>query len=89
MPHLSVLPQRQIFIRDSCEPVTASWRQGSPATVRLWAINDTWAACEDCRLTWQVRRQSSQGAQVSVIAHKRTAGSYKHHQTHETSIHTV
>jgi beta-mannosidase len=29
-------------ILPSIEPVTASWRQGSPATVRLWAINDTW-----------------------------------------------
>ncbi len=28
-------------ILPSIEPVTASWRQGSPATVRLWAINDT------------------------------------------------
>jgi beta-mannosidase len=43
-------------ILPSIEPVTASWRQGSPATVRLWAINDTWTACEDCRLTWQVRQ---------------------------------
>ncbi len=28
-------------ILPSIEPVTARWRQGSPATVRLWAINDT------------------------------------------------
>ncbi len=50
-------------ILPSIEPVTASWRQGSPATVRLWAINDTWAACEDCRLTWQVRQNGQMLAQ--------------------------
>ena len=50
-------------ILPSIEPVTASWRQGSPATVRLWAINDTWAACENCRLTWQVRQNAQMLAQ--------------------------
>ena len=40
----------------SIEPVTATWRKGSTATVRLWAINDTWSACEDCRLIWQVKQ---------------------------------
>ncbi len=50
-------------ILPSIEPVTARWRQGSPATVRLWAINDTWAACEDCRLTWQVRQNGQMLAQ--------------------------
>ncbi|WP_058914245.1 glycoside hydrolase family 2 protein [Entomohabitans teleogrylli] len=43
-------------ILPSIEPVTAVWRRGSEATVRLWAINDTWSACEDCRLTWQVKQ---------------------------------
>lgn len=50
-------------ILPSIEPVTASWRQGSPATVRLWAINDTWTTCEDCRLTWQVRQNGQMLAQ--------------------------
>ncbi len=53
-------------ILPSIEPVTASWRQGSPATVRLWAINDTWAACEDCRLTWQVRQNGQMLAQGEI-----------------------
>lgn len=43
-------------ILPSIEPVTAVWRQGSEATVRLWAINDTWSACEACRLKWQVKQ---------------------------------
>ena len=40
-------PAARLFqpILPSIEPVTASWRQGSPATVRLWAINDTRTAC--------------------------------------------
>ncbi|EGP1909051.1 glycoside hydrolase family 2 [Salmonella enterica] len=40
----------------SIEPVTAVWRQGSKAALRLWAINDTWSACNDCRLKWQVKQ---------------------------------
>ena len=43
--------------------MTTSWRQGSPATVRLWAINDTWTACEDCRLTWRIRQNGQMLAQ--------------------------
>jgi len=43
-------------ILPSIEPVTAEWRRGVPATVRLWAINDTWSACDACRLTWQVKQ---------------------------------
>ena len=43
-------------ILPSIEPVTAVWRQGSEAAVRLWAINDTWSACEACRLKWQVKQ---------------------------------
>lgn len=38
----------------SIEPVTDTWRKGSEATIRLWAINDSWTACTDCRLKWQV-----------------------------------
>ncbi|EEK7630304.1 glycoside hydrolase family 2 [Salmonella enterica subsp. enterica serovar Newport] len=43
-------------ILPSIEPVTAVWRQGSKAASRLWAINDTWSACNDCRLKWQVKQ---------------------------------
>lgn len=43
-------------ILPSIEPVTPAWRVGSPTTIRLWAINDTWAACDDCRLKWQVKQ---------------------------------
>lgn len=43
-------------ILPSIEPVTAVWRQGSKAALRLWAINDTWSACNDCRLKWQVKQ---------------------------------
>lgn len=43
-------------ILPSIEPVTATWRKDSKATIRLWAINDTWSACEECRLTWQVKQ---------------------------------
>lgn len=41
-------------ILPSIEPVTATWRKGNEATIRLWAINDTWSACDACRLKWQV-----------------------------------
>ena len=40
----------------SIEPVTAQWQPGQPATVRLWAINDTWSACDQCQLKWQVKQ---------------------------------
>lgn len=43
-------------ILPSIEPVTAVWRQGSEAALRLWAINDTWSACSDCRMKWQVKQ---------------------------------
>ncbi|HGH5978132.1 TPA: glycoside hydrolase family 2 [Kluyvera georgiana] len=43
-------------ILPSIEPVTAVWRQGSKAALRLWAINDTWSDCRDCRLKWQVKQ---------------------------------
>lgn len=40
----------------SIEPVTAQWQPGQPATVGLWAINDTWSACDQCQLKWQVKQ---------------------------------
>lgn len=43
-------------ILPSIEPVTAVWRRGSEARVRLWAINDTWSACEACRLAWRIKQ---------------------------------
>ena len=54
-------------ILPSIEPVTAVWRQGSEATVRLWAINDTWSACEDCRLTWQVKQSGQRLAEGETV----------------------
>ncbi len=51
----------------SIEPVTDVWRQGSEATVRLWAINDTWSACEDCRLIWQVKQSGQRLAEGETI----------------------
>ncbi len=50
-------------ILPSIEPVTDVWRQGREATVRLWAINDTWSACEECRLTWQVKQSGKRLAE--------------------------
>ncbi|WP_312686294.1 glycosyl hydrolase 2 galactose-binding domain-containing protein [Kosakonia sp.] len=41
----------------SIEPVSAEWRSGQPATLRLWAINDTETPCTDCTLKWQVTQQ--------------------------------
>lgn len=43
-------------ILPSIEPVTDVWRRGSEARVRLWAINDTWSACEACRLAWKIKQ---------------------------------
>ncbi|KAB0549544.1 glycoside hydrolase family 2 protein [Pantoea stewartii] len=41
----------------SIEPVTATWRKGREAMVRLWAINDTWNACTACQLKWQISQK--------------------------------
>lgn len=54
-------------ILPSIEPVTDVWRQGREATVRLWAINDTWSACEECRLTWQVKQSGKRLAEGETI----------------------
>lgn len=54
-------------ILPSIEPVTAVWRQGSEATVRLWAINDTWSACEDCQLTWRVKQSGQRLAEGKMV----------------------
>lgn len=41
----------------SIEPVSAQWQRGKPATLRLWAVNDTYTPCEDCTLKWQVTQR--------------------------------
>lgn len=43
-------------ILPSIEPLSATWRVGSEARIGLWAINDSWEACDACRLTWQVKQ---------------------------------
>lgn len=40
----------------SIEPVTEHWQTGKANTLRLWAINDSWSACESCTLKWQIKQ---------------------------------
>ena len=42
----------------SIEPVTPQWKSGTAATVRLWAINDTWKPCSECRLSWRITQRA-------------------------------
>jgi beta-mannosidase len=55
----------------SIEPVTAQWQSRAAATVRLWAINDTWKPCRECRLSWRITQRDkvlAKGATTMTIA---------------------
>ena len=55
----------------SIEPVTAQWQSGAAATVRLWAINDTWKPCRECRLSWRITQRDkllAKGTTTMTIA---------------------
>jgi len=43
----------------SIEPVTANWHTNKANILRLWAINDSWSACEKCTLKWRITQNDS------------------------------
>lgn len=53
-------------ILPSIESVTAHWKIGNAAKVRLWAINDTWEPCNECRLTWRIAQRDKVLAQGTM-----------------------
>lgn len=55
----------------SIEPVTEKWQAGKANTLRLWAINDSWSACDSCTLKWQIKqhhRLLEKGEQTQTLA---------------------